>query len=233
MRHLIRRATMHQGREDTRPIRDYVASCRREGWPYCPADEGDVLFQLASSIPGQEALEVGFATGTSAAYILFGLGAGRLTSIDYDQDHFDREGVKLVAALGLSCRHRLIERDSVEALPELHSSGSRYGLVFLDGWKTFDRMWVDTFYSARMLSKGGFIVFDDAQMPAVRKCLSLLTRYYGFTGVADEGHVGGWRQRVWQILSTRSLLRTYVVLQKTIEIDETDAGRRFDFWKTF
>jgi len=233
MKGLIKRALVYRGLPETETVRAVVAASRRDGWPYCPADEGDVLFQLAAAVPDQDALEVGFATGTSAAYILSGLGSGRLTSIDYDQDHFGREGVRLVETLGLANRHRLIERDSVEALPELHSSGLRYGLVFLDGWKTFDRVWVDTFYCARMLTVGGVIVFDDAQMPAVRKCISLLERYYGFIGVDDPRPAGGWRQRMWHVVTTRSVRRPYMALRKPIDVDDTEAGRRFDFWKRF
>jgi predicted O-methyltransferase YrrM len=233
MKQFIRQATLYRGAAQTQPIRDYLMASKRDGWPYCPADEGDVLFGLAGSLTGQDALEVGFATGSTAAYILFGLTSGRLTSIDYDQNHYERAGETLVRDLGLADRHRLIERDSIRALPELHEAGARFGLVFLDGWKTFDRMWVDTFYCARMLTPGGFIVFDDAQMPAVRKCLSILTRYYGFTGVAQMGQAGGWRQRVWQILTTRSVHRPYMVLRKTVEIDQTNAGRQFDFWRPF
>lgn len=233
MKHFIRQATRYRGRAETQPIRDYLSSHTRAGWPSSPADEGDLLFTLAGSLGGQDALEVGFATGSTAAYMLFGMTSGRLTSIDYDQNHFERAGEKLVAALGLASRHRLIERDSIRALPELHESGARFGLVFLDGWKTFDRVWVDTFYCARMLTTRGHVVLDDAQMPAVRKCISILTRYYGFKDVSQGARPGGWRQRVGHVLTTRSIRPPYVALQKTTEIEDTAAGRQFDFWRTF
>jgi len=229
----LRRSLAYQGIADTGPVRDALARVRRPGLPYCPDDEGDVLFTLARSIGDQDALEVGFATGSTAAYILSGLSTGRLTSIDYDQDHFDREGETLVAAMGYRERHTLIERDSVRALPELHDAGLRYGLVFLDGWKTFDRMWVDTFYCARMLHRGGYIVFDDAAMPAVRKCISLLKRYYEFADVDTDRMVGGWKGRVWHLLVTRSRHMPYRALRKVRETDDSPAGRHFDFWAPF
>ena len=181
----------------------------------------------------KSALEVGFATGSSAAYILAGLGDGVLTSIDFAQDDYEREGELLVSRMGLESRHSLVEENSIVALPEMYRNGRRFGLIFLDGWKTFDHVWVDTFYCARMLECGGFIVFDDARMPAVRKCVSILIRYYGFKRIDTYKYVGGWRQRLWHMMSTRSTLPPYIALEKVVEIDKTSAWRKYDFWKSF
>lgn len=233
MKELIRRKAKYEGLAETRPIRDALAAAARPGWPYCPADEGDLLYLLAREVADQGALEVGFATGSTAAYMLQGLGEGRLTSIDYDQNHYEREGEKLVKALRFETRHRLIEDNSIRVLPNLDASGARCGLVFLDGWKTFDHMWVDTFYCARMLNRGGYMVFDDARMPAVRKCVALLQAYYQFASVDTYARVGGSRLKLWHLLSTRTPLRPYIALQKVVELKDTDAGRHFDFWKPF
>jgi predicted O-methyltransferase YrrM len=233
LKDFVRRTAGYTGLPETAPIRSALAAARRAGWPYCPADEGDLLFQLARAVGEQNALEIGFATGSTAAYILHGLGAGHLTSIDYDQNHYEREGEKLIGTLGFAPRHRLIEDNSIRVLPELHASGARYGLVFLDGWKTFDHMWVDTFYCARMLNHGGYIVFDDARMPAVRKCISLLRGYYQFADEDSYARIGGAKLRIWHALSTRSPRRPYVALQKIVDIAKTEAGRQFDFWKPF
>ena len=233
LKHLVRRSAKYEGLAETASIRAALAAAARPGWPYCPADEGDLLFLLAKAAGDSNALEVGFATGSTAAYLLHGLGPGRLTSIDYDQNQYEREGVKLVASLGFASRHRLIEDNSIRALPQLHAAGERFGLVFLDGWKTFDHMWVDTFYAARMLNRGGFMVFDDARMPAVLKCVSLLQTYYRFEHVDTYARVGGSRLRLWHMLSTRTTLRPYVALQKVVDIDHTDAGKQFDFWAPF
>jgi predicted O-methyltransferase YrrM len=233
MKEYIKARTMYRGASETARVRSELEVSAHPGWPYCPPDEGDLLCHLASEIPGQDALQVGLATGSTAAYILAGLGSGKLTSIDYDQDNHERAGEKLMARMGLSHRHELIEANSILALPKLYEAGKRFGLVFLDGWKTFDHVWVDTFYCARMLTRNGYIVFDDARMPAVRKCISLLVRYYGFQKLTTYNHVGGWRQRVWHLLSTRSTLPPYVALRKTVEIEESVAGRQFDFWARF
>jgi predicted O-methyltransferase YrrM len=233
LKDLVRRGAKYTGLPETEVIRKALAADSRKGWPYCPADEGDLLYLLAKAAAGQGALEVGFATGSTAAYMLLGLGSDRLTSIDYDQNEYEREGEKLVRSLGFASRHRLIEENSIRVLPELDASGARFGLVFLDGWKTFDHMWVDTFYCARMLNPGGFVVFDDARMPAVRKCASLLRQYYEFADVDAYARVGGGRLKLWHLLSTRTHLKPYLALQKVKELKETPAGRQFDFWRPF
>lgn len=231
MRRTLKAWTKHLGLMETVRVRRAVDVAHRKGWPYCPGDEGDVLFLLARN--AEDALEIGFATGSTGAYILEGLGRGTLTSVDWRQDEYERAGEQLISRLGQSGRHRLLEADSITVLPELYRQGCRFGLVFLDGWKSFDRIWVDTFYSARMLKEHGFIMFDDARMPAVRKCIRLLMRYYGFRLADNYRLLGGWRLRAWHILSGRSLSRPYVVLEKALEITETDAGKRFDFWRRF
>lgn len=233
MRQWIKARIMYCGLPDTDAVRAQLQEVRRPGYPYCPPDEGDTLYRLARATSPKAALEVGFATGSTAAYMLTGLDDGNLTSIDFAQDQFKRQGEALVASMGFAHRHRLIEDNSIAVLPDLHKAGERFGLIFLDGWKSFDHIWVDTFYCARLLECGGYMVFDDARMPAVRKCISLLMRYYGFQRYDTYGHVGGWRQRLWHLLTTRSLRPPYVALRKTIEISETEAGRHYYFWKRF
>jgi predicted O-methyltransferase YrrM len=233
VRAAVKRAVMHTGLPETRHVREAIDVARHPGWPYCPPDEGDLLYSLAGAVSGQNALEIGFATGSTAAYILAGLGDGRLTSIDYDQNHYARQGEALVASMAMADRHTLIEENSVLALPALMRSGHRFGLVFIDGWKTFDHLWVDTFYAARLLARGGYLIFDDGRMQAVRKCISLLVRYYKFSRLDSYQYIGGPRLRLWHLLSTHSTLAPYVALQKLLDLRETEAGTRFDFWRRF
>lgn len=233
MRKLIKNFVQYKGIQETLPIRSLLQTKWRSGWPYCPVDEGDLLYLLAKSAPDQDALEVGFATGSTALYILNGLKTGQLVSIDYAQDEYEREGERLIRDSGLDSRHELIEENSIKALPRLYNLERQFNLIFLDGWKTFDHIWVDTFYCARMLKVGGYMVFDDARMPAVRKCISILSRYYQFGIIDNYTLVGGYRQRIWHLLSTRSYLSPYVAFKKVREIGATDAGRRYDFWKSF
>ena len=233
LRKRIKNGIRHTGLAATKTIRELIDVRRRQGWPYCSIDQGDFLFLLTRREPDLNALEIGFATGSTALYILSALNSGRLTSIDYAQDRYEREGEVLIRDSGFSSSHELIEENSIKVLPELYKSGRDFNLIFIDGWKTFDHIWVDTFYCSRMLRRGGYIVFDDAGMPAVRKCISILKNYYRFEPINTYQLIGGVKQRMWHILSARSILRPYGALQKAVDIATTEAGRKYDFWKRF
>ncbi len=72
---------------------------------------------------------------------------------------------------------------SYKALPDAVTRKEKYQLIFIDGWHTFDYTLVDFFYADLLLELGGFLVFDDVQLPAVAKvghiffCLIFFQRY--------------------------------------------------------
>jgi len=233
LKQFLKRYLQFPGLPETAPLRGHIEAARHPGWPYCPPDEGDLLYTLARRTPAGRALEVGCATGSTAIYMLAAMPEGSLTSIDFAHGDHGRSGEALIAAAGQSARHQLVEDNSIDVLPRLFAAGERFDLVFLDGWKTFDHVWVDTFYAAKMLKPGGYMVFDDARMPAVRKCISLLRSHYEFEDIDGYALIGGWRLRLWHALIARTTKPHYVALRKPREIGETPAGRTFDFWADF
>lgn len=233
MKQFVKRKIRYPGHDETAEIRRLIDEARHPGWPYCPPDEGDLLYRLAQRAPGTRMLEIGCATGSTSVYMLAGMPGGQLTSIDFAHGDHDRSGEKLIAGGGFADRHTLVERNSIEALPEMFVDGDRFGLIFLDGWKTFDHLWVDTFYCAKMLEVGGYVMFDDARMPAVRKAVSILKSHYGFEPVDGYAMVGGGTLRLWHALIARDPHPHYLALRKPREISETAAGRIFDFWAPF
>lgn len=62
-------------------------------------------------------------------------------------------------------------RPSEVALPDLVGSGER-DLLFIDGSHGFPLPIIDWFYGARLLRKGGVVVFDDVQLPQVSSFLN-------------------------------------------------------------
>lgn len=233
MKQFLKRRLHYPALDETRQVRKLIDESRHPGWPYCPSDEGDLLYQLASQTSNGRALEIGCATGSTAVYILAGMPQGHLTSIDFAHGDHERSGEALIARAGYAERHTLIEADSAVALPDLSKAGERYDLIFLDGWKSFDHVLVDAFYCARMLRPGGFMIFDDAKMHAVLKCISLLKSHYEFDPVDNYAMVGGSRLRLWHTLISRQTRPPYLALRKTKEIDQTPAGSIFDFWASF
>lgn len=131
MRSIVKSLVKYQGSRDTGCVREAINAARCSGLPYCPVDEGDVLYFLVKNNPNVDCLEIGFATGSTAAYICEGLsgGNGKLVSIDYAQDSFQRRGVKLIENLGHTGRHVLVEENSVIALPDMVCKGYRFRAV--------------------------------------------------------------------------------------------------------
>jgi hypothetical protein len=77
----------------------------------------------------------------------------------------------------------------------------------VDGWHTFDHTLLDFFYINRMLNVNGVVVFDDADMPAVRKCVRYIASYpaYGVLGQVSRDALN-WK---WRLLGRlRNLIRS-------------------------
>jgi predicted O-methyltransferase YrrM len=112
-------------------------------------------------------LEIGLANGASALTILASLeefsgGVYMHTSIDpFQQSLWMNVGRQLVENQRLAGHFELIEEFSSQALPRLLSEGKTYDLVYVDGSHTFDNVFIDYYYSVRLLEKGGVILFDD------------------------------------------------------------------------
>jgi hypothetical protein len=79
---------------------------------------------------------------------------------------------------------------SEEALPTL-STGCELDLLLIDGAHSFPMPTIDWFYGARHLKQGGVVVFDDANLPAVR---TLLDSFLGNDGRWQQiGGTAKWR----------------------------------------
>ncbi|MEO6247437.1 MAG: class I SAM-dependent methyltransferase [Sphingomicrobium sp.] len=229
MKKFLKRILRHPGFAETAAIRQVIDEYRRTGYPHCSVEQGDLLYQLAARTPAGNALEVGCASGSTALHLLAGMPQGRLTSIDFAHEDHDRTGEKVIAVADMAARHQLIERNSVEVLPELYRSGEQYDVIFLDGWKTIDHLWVDTFYCAKMLRVDGAIVFDDARMASVRKAVELLKSHYQFEEIDIYRALGGHRLRAWHLLTTHSFHPPTRALRKVMAIEQTHAGREYNF----
>src|ERR1035441_9654112 len=98
------------------------------GLPFTTPCQGDFLFNLIRSNGCKSALEVGFATGSTAAYMLAGMqtNRGMLISIDPKPEDYLNVGTKLLNNLGYSDRHKLEKRNSALALPDLISRGQLF-----------------------------------------------------------------------------------------------------------
>lgn len=235
MKRLIKSWLRYDPLPQTASVRLVVKMHFREGLPFCPPWQGDFLFALAERNGCSRAMEVGFATGSTALYILAGMiqTKGVLTSIDYKQAEYQYLGNTMVEAGGYSDRHVLLEGNSDLMLPDLFKQGRHFELAFLDGWKTFDHLVIDVYYVCRMLTRGGFIVFDDTRMHSVNKVIRLLVSHYAYEEVDYREYGEGIKLRLWQILTTRSFRHPYRAFRKMEEEEHLAVSKNWTFWKSF
>ncbi len=166
--------------------------------------EGEMLYRLVRAVKPAATLEVGMAWGLSAMFICQALEENRRgghTAVDPFQAKFHYAGVENVRRAGLGGRLTFVEELSQTALARMVTEGKRFELVFIDGGHLFDLAFVDFFFADQMVPVGGYVVFDDLWMPAVRKVLRFILRNRGYV-IAEEvmGERGAFVQRHLQNL---------------------------------
>jgi predicted O-methyltransferase YrrM len=137
---------------------------------------------------------------------------GEVVSIDRPDGPYNAVGTSLLEAAAermTLASHRLIEDDSVNAIPRLFQAGEVFDLIFVDGWKTFDHLAAEIYYLSRMLKVGGVMVFDDAAMPSVNKAIQMLLAYYRYLEIDYKRYGQTRRLRTFHILTTKSIRRPY------------------------
>ena len=142
-------------------------------------DEAEFISSLIKKYRPQKTIEIGFAEGASSLAILDSLTplGGQHTIIDpFQSTQWKNAGLNLLKKFGYS-NFRLIEKKSEFALPELLEKNEKFDFAFIDGYHTFDHTLLDAFYLTRMLNKGGLLLIDDVQMPAINKCIRYLYNY--------------------------------------------------------
>lgn len=229
----LKQALKYRPLPETAAVRQLIDNYRISGLPFCPPDEGDLLYCLANEKSNPCCLEIGFATGSTALYLLFGSGSGSVVSIDYRQSDFDYLGTRLVARSGMGDRHRLIEENTNLVLPELFRRGERFDVMFLDGWKTFDHLLVDIYYCNQLLNLGGYLVFDDTRLPSAHKALRLLSRYYLYVEADAFRRLRSPQLRWWYLLTTRSPRKPYRAFLKTKDFADLEVSSNWSFWRRF
>jgi len=211
--------------KETRVIRDFLKQAELnnpDGRPlsYTSDYEGDLIYSLIKDGELSRCLETGFATGSTALYMLFAAEEfdGNVLSIDIADPLPNDIGKRNVAQAGFGERHQLIEQNSNQVIPKLFLAGQTF--VYIDGWKSFDHLAFELYMIDHMLSKGGIILFDDTYMPGVRQSIRLLQRYYAYEEIDYEKYGQGWCLRILQTLTVKSMFRPYRALRKTLETDK-------------
>jgi predicted O-methyltransferase YrrM len=142
--------------------------------------EGHFIENIIKKYNFKKCLEVGLAHGISSVYILKNKNTNLISIDPYQKEQWDNQALKFIKHLKLDDRHKLIEKKSYVALPDLLAKEGEksFEFIFIDGYHTFDYSLLDFFYSDLLLKKDGIIIIDDALHFPVSDCIKYIERNY-------------------------------------------------------
>jgi|SRR5579862_545473 len=168
----------------------------------------DEIERLLRQNRPENTLEIGMAFGGSSL-IFAETGkevcgtAYRHVSIDpFQSTVWDGVGVTCVESAGLSPWVELVQEPSSLALPRFLAEGRRFGVIYIDGSHLFEDVFVDAYFSARLLSNGGYLLFDDSSNRHVAKVLAFIDKNVPSLERAPDRTL---RQRIARLLKKRQL----------------------------
>ena len=140
------------------------------GFVHISQRQGELLQQLIFETRPEVSLEVGLAFGISALFIseaIRAVNGTRHIVIDPFQSDFKNVGLNNLYNAGFEDLVEFHESPSCTVLPKLEREGTRIDFAFLDGAHSFEGVFVDIFYTDRILRVGGILAIDDTHFPAV------------------------------------------------------------------
>jgi predicted O-methyltransferase YrrM len=155
-------------------------------------DRGAFVRDACQAERARSVLEIGMAWGLSTLHIQEGLlsnGAGAHSHVVVDPKQtskFHGAGNQILREAGLEHFVEFHQDYSELLLPRLVSDGRAFDFVFIDGAHLFDNVFVDLFYTNRLLKPGGVVVFDDVFAEPVNLACRFARTYYGYLPVAQH-----------------------------------------------
>ncbi len=211
-----------------------------------PYDEGVMLYNLIRSTRSTKTLEIGMAYGLSTLFMCQAHadnGNGQHIAIDpWEKTLWKSIGLAYIQRAGLSNILHLYEATSYEALPQLLIEKECFGVIFIDGTHLFDHTLLEFFYADKLLPSGGYIVFDDVTLPAIRKVLTFIlrNRNYQLTSDLGEHPLPLWKRwlklarNVTQVpLDIMPAVRTFSMRRYCVIQKLKDDDRKYYDYKTF
>jgi hypothetical protein len=129
----------------------------------------------------KQSLEVGFLFGTSALAILLayqqkGLLIDSLhVAIDpFQKTSWDNAGRIILKSAGFENNIKIIDDYSCFALPDLIKLNQKFDLIYIDGSHLFEDVFTDFYFSDKLLSPGGIVLFDDNADPHIHKVIRFI-----------------------------------------------------------
>jgi predicted O-methyltransferase YrrM len=194
-----------------RLVRDGTVLARSDGTVHrlfpvaaSPA-EGEALREWVSREGATQTIEIGLGYGISALFVCEGLlengdAAARHVVVDPHQaTRFGGCGLQVLEEAGVAPLVEYHAEESQIALPRLLSQGRGFDLAFVDGNHRFDGVFLDLVHLGRLLRRGGIVVVDDYQLPAVARAVSFFLTNLGWS-LEEVSPVDEFHQ--WAVLRT-------------------------------
>jgi predicted O-methyltransferase YrrM len=149
-------------------------------------DEVRFLEELITELQPRNTVELGLAQGISTLAIADALShipGARHIAIDPSENTEVWNGIGLHNLERAGLRHLVDFRDepSSSVLPKLAQNGTHVDFAFIAGKHTFDHTLAEFFHIDRILRVGGVVVFNDADLAAVRKVLRFMVTNRSYT----------------------------------------------------
>ncbi|MFK7777469.1 MAG: class I SAM-dependent methyltransferase [Gimesia sp.] len=99
------------------------------------------------------------------------------TAIDpFQTTHWDSIGLTHIEQAGLEDYVTLLQDYSCVALPNLLQDKKQYDFIYVDGSHIFEDVFIDFYYSGRLLNENGIILFDDSTDKHVFKVIQFIKK---------------------------------------------------------
>lgn len=172
--------------------------------------EGEYIYNIIRENPSiTKTLEIGCGYGISSLYICAALW-NRPNSKHIIIDPLQKKEYSGVGRYNLDrvgCNfYQFLECPSEYALPELVSKEeNNFDLILVDGWHSFDQVFVDTYYTDKLLKVGGFLILDDCRILSVAKVAKYYNRHpsyqlHSYTRTDNLSRKARFAQRACQII---------------------------------
>lgn len=143
-----------------------------------------IIREILISNNFKDSLEIGLAYGASALAILSTL--NEISDGDFHHSAIDPfqlktwkgSSLRVIEEEGYSEHFQFYEDYSAFVLPELDKDGSRFDFIYVDGSHIFEDVFVDLYFSARLLKPKGIILFDDCTDKHVHKVMRFVRTNY-------------------------------------------------------
>jgi predicted O-methyltransferase YrrM len=150
------------------------------------AREGEALESWVMREGARRTIEIGLGYGISALSICAAVadadaGHSHVAIDPYQSTRFAGCGLQALADAGVEGRVEFVAEPSEIALPGFLAERRAFDFAFVDGNHRFDGILLDLVYLGRLVKRGGIVMVDDYQLPAIARAASFCTTNLGWT----------------------------------------------------